>query len=270
MSFGFNRSIHSSRLGNLTERERWVSTLLGVGLMLGALPRGGFLRRVACSAGGVALMTRGLGGYCGLKAAVARKATLGEGMREQWERVRTQLGAGAGGIDSMETLYEEELQELASSSALLEPLTADLEREVDHEELRRKLRSYAILLRSRREDLARVLRARGVRAYRHLDQAMRALVEEARKMARIADAAVRDAALVDSVQRLLHYQIAAYGSVAAHAKALGEDEAAARLADYAGGDKALDAELTALAKELLNPRAAMMSRERREGEARAH
>ena len=270
MSFGFTRSIHSSRLGNLTERERWISTLLGAGLTLGALARGGFLRRIVLSAGGLTLLTRGLGGYCGVKAAVAGNATLSEGMREQWERVRGQLGAGAGGIDSMETLYLEELQELASSSALVEPLTVDLERAVEHDLLRRKLRSYATLLRSRREDLERVIRARGMRVYRHRDQAMQALVEEARKMARIADPAVRDAALVDSIQRLLHYQIAAYGSVAAHAKVLGEDEAAARLAEYSEADKSLDSELTELAKELLNPRASTAGGERSQAEPRAH
>jgi ferritin-like metal-binding protein YciE len=256
MSFGIARSIHSSRLGNLSERERWISTLLGVGLALGALPRGSFLRRLALSAGGLTLITRGVGGYCGLKAALAGQATLGEGMREQWQRVRSRVGAGAGGIDSMETLYLEELQELASSSAQLELLAADLEHAVEHEELRRKLRSHATLMRSRREDLERLLRARGLRAYRHPDQGMRALVEEARKMASIADPAVRDAALVDSLQRLLHYQIAAHGSTAAHAHALGEDEAAARLAECCDRDKSLDAELSGLATELLNPRAA--------------
>jgi ferritin-like metal-binding protein YciE len=270
MSFGFTRSIHSSRLGNLTERERWISTVLGAGLTLGSLAGGGFLRRLALSAGGLTLITRGLGGYCGMKAAVSGQATLREGMREQWERVRAQAGAGAGGIDSLDTLYIEELQELTSSSAQVELLATDLERAVEHEELKRKLRSYATLLRSRREDLERVLRTRGARAYRHRDQAMHALVEEVRKMARIADGAVRDAALVDSIQRLLHYQIAAYGSVAAHGKALGEDEAALRLAEYADRDKSLDTELSELAKELLNPRAATASRARSRGEARAH
>jgi ferritin-like metal-binding protein YciE len=270
MGYGIRRSVHSSRFGNLTERERWISTLLGVGLTLGALPRGGLLRRVALSAGGLMLLGRGIAGYCGAKAAVTGEASLGEGVREQWQRLRARVGAGAGGIDSMESLYAEELQELASSSAQLETLTEDLERSVEHPELTRKLRSYATLIHSRQEDLERILSSSGLHTHRHLDQAMRALAEEARKMAQIADSAVRDAALVDSLQRLLHYQIAAYGSVAAHAKARGEDESAARLAEYADRDKSLDAELTELAKELLDPRAATTPRAASPAGAYAH
>jgi len=255
MSFGMQRSVYSTRFGNLTQRERWISTLAGLGLTLGAFPRGSLLRRVALSAGGVALIARGLAGYCGMKAALTRQATLRDGMREQWQRLRAGARVGAGGIDSMETLYVEELQELASSAAQLEALTLDLERGIEDPALVRKLRSYATLIRSRRQDLERFLNTSGRRAYGHFDQAMRALAEETRKMARIRAAAVREAALVDSLQRLLHYQIAACGSAAAHAQALGHQETAARLAEFSERDKAFDAELSEIAKEL-NPRAA--------------
>ncbi len=259
MGLSLGRSIQSSRLANLTERERWLSTLAGVGLLLGALPRGGLLRRLALSAGGLTLLGRGTAGYCGAKAALTGQASLGEGYREQWQRLRARVGAGAGGIDSLEGLYEEELQELASSSAQLEVLVEDLERTVEHPELSQRLDSYTTSIRARREDLERILSSSGLPAYRHPDQAMHALVEESRKMAQIGDPVVRDAALVDSVQRLLHYQIAAYGSVAAHAKALGEEEPAALLAGYCDRDKSFDAELTDVAKELLNSRAATLT-----------
>jgi ferritin-like metal-binding protein YciE len=255
MSHRMQRSVYSTRFGNLTQRERWISTLLGLGLTLGAWPRGSLLRRVAMTAGGLALVARGLAGYCGVKAALTRQASLRDGLGEEWQRLRARVRVGAGGIDSMETLYIEELQELASSAAQLEVLTLDLEREINDAELLQKLRSYAMLIRTRRQELERVLNTGGRRAYGHLDQAMQALVEETRKMARIRDSAVREAALVDSLQRLLHYQIAACGSAAAHAKALGREEAAARLAGFSEADKAADAELSQLAKEL-NPRAA--------------
>ncbi len=270
MSFGVQRSILSSRLGNLTPRERWISTLAGLGLTLGALPRGGLLRRLALSAAGVTLMTRGLGGYCAVKAALAGQATLGEGFHEQWQRVRARLGIGAGGIDSMKTLYIEALQELVSSATQLHQLLADLERGIEHPDLLRELRGYATQIRSRREDLERLLTGAGVSPRRHSDQAMQALVEETRKMCQVARPAVRDAALVDSLQRLIHYQIAAYGSVAAYAKALGRDEEAARLAEYSDRDKSIDAGLTELAKGLLNPRAAADRGARAPAEARAH
>jgi ferritin-like metal-binding protein YciE len=268
MNLGMQRSVYSSRFANLTQRERWISTVLGLGLTLGAWPRGSLLRRVALSAGGVGLIARGLAGYCGVKAALTRQASLSDGIREQWQRLRAGVHVGAGGINSMETLHTEELQELASSVAQLEVLTLDLEHGISDVELLRKLRTYATLIRARRQDLERLLNTGGSRAYGHLDQAMQALVEEARKMARIRDSAVREAALVDSLQRMLHYQIAAWGSAAAHAKALGRAEVAAQLAAFSERDKAFDAELSELAIEL-NPRAVAVRR-RRATDTHAH
>lgn len=272
MSLGMQQSVLSSRLGNLTPKERWISALAGVGLVLGALPRGGLLRRLALSAAGAALATRGLGGYCAVKAALTGQASLGEGAREQWQRVRGRLGVGASGIESLKMLYIEALQELVSSAGQLHRLLGDLERGMQHPDLLRELRSYATQVYSRREDLERLLAGSGARPHRHSDQAMRALVEETRKMCQIASAPVRDAALVDSLQRLIHYQIAAYGSVAAYAKALGRDEEAGRLAECADRDKSIDARLTELAVGLLNPRAraAHDHGRRAEAEARAH
>jgi ferritin-like metal-binding protein YciE len=243
-------------LGNLSPTERWVSTLAGFGLVLGAVPRGSFLRRLAFLTGGATLLSRGLTGYCGMKAAVTGDASLGEGMREQWQRMRSQVGAGAAGIDTLEALHLEELQELTSGIAQLGRLLDELERNVEHSRLQTSIHSYATQVHSRAQDLERIIASRGANPHRHPDQAMRALVGEARKMMRIASPAVRDAALVDSLQRLIHYLIAAEGSAAAHAKALGRDEDASRIGEWADRDKATDAALTDLAKDLLNPQAA--------------
>jgi ferritin-like metal-binding protein YciE len=244
-------------LGNLSPTERWVSTLSGFGLIMAAVPRGSWFRRLAFTAGGATLVSRGFTGYCGMKAALTGDAnSLRSGLREQWQRARSQVGAGAAGIDSLEALHLEEMQELASSTAQLGRLLDELERSIDHTELRRSVQSYATQVHSRSQDIERTLTTRGASPGRHPDQAMQALVEEARKMMRIASPTVRDAALVDSVQRLIHYQIAGQGSAAAHAKALGRDQEASQIADWADRDKAIDASLTELAMGLLNPHAA--------------
>lgn len=244
-------------LGNLSPTERWMSTLSGFGMLLGAAAGRGWMRRIALAAGGATLVSRGVTGYCGMKAALTGEAaSLGRGMREQWQRTRSQVGAGAAGIDTLEMLHLEEMQELASSTAQLARLLDGVERGVEHPELRKSIRSYSTQLHSRRQDLERLISSRGASARRHPDQAMQALIEEAWKMSRIPSPAVRDAALVDSVQRLVHYQIAAEGSAAAHAKALGRDEDAATIADWADRDKAIDASLTELATGLLNAEAA--------------
>ena len=74
-------------------------------------------------------------------------------------------------------------------------------------------------------------------------------------MWRVCAANVRDAAVTASVQRIIHYKIAGYGAIASYAKSLGREEDAEHFAQLAERDKAVDAELSELAKGTLNPEA---------------
>jgi ferritin-like metal-binding protein YciE len=76
-------------------------------------------------------------------------------------------------------------------------------------------------------------------------------------MSKVYGANIRDAALAASLQRLIHYKMAGYGSVAADARTLGRLEDAARLAEYGGREQAVDRELSELAKKIINPHARM-------------
>jgi ferritin-like metal-binding protein YciE len=155
----------------------------------------------------------------------------------------------------METLFVEELQELHSAEIQLYGLIDRLASSLANVELERLLHGYDTEMRSRAQDLARILKSRGVDPRAHPDQAMRALINETRKMADVCANNVRDAAVIASLQRILHYKIAAYGSVATYGKLLGSIQDAARLAEYADRDKAVDQELTMLATQVVNPTA---------------
>jgi ferritin-like metal-binding protein YciE len=249
------RSMFYGPPGNLSPGERVMSLLAGIGLASAALTRGGLLRRAALTASGLTFLARGATGFCGVKAAYSGDATLREGVREHWQRTRSQLGGGAGGIKTLHDLYTEEVQELADSTTDLQAVLESLRGVVTHPELAGKLDGYVGELRGRADDLRRML-AGSVSVGAHPDQAFGAMLAETRKMRHVASVNVRDAALIDSLQRLVHYQIAAYGSVSAYAKAMGRHEEASRLADYADRDKAFDAELSELAIRLVNRNAA--------------
>ncbi|HTV52598.1 MAG TPA: DUF892 family protein [Steroidobacteraceae bacterium] len=253
--------------GNLSAYERWLSLVAGLGLTSAALTRGGFVRRLGLAAAGLTLVTRGTTGFCGTKAALAGEYSLRAGLREQWQRTRAQLGGSAGGISSLHDLYIEELQELADGAGALHRLLGELGRVISHADVASKLSGYATELASRAQDLRRML-AGSVGDASHPDQALAAMINESRKMMHVLGENVRDAALIDSVQRLLHYEIAASGSVAAYAKALGRPEVASRLAEFADRDKALDAALSELAMQLVNRQAAGASATA--AEARTH
>lgn len=255
--------------GNVMGPERWGSILAGLGLTLLSARSTG-LRRAAASAVGLSLLSRGTTGYCGVKAALNGDATIGEGLREQYERLRGVMGKGAGAIDSLEGLYVAELQELYSAESQLSQLLQHLANAVEHTGLQHHFIGYATELRSRSEDLGRILGSHGYNPRQHPDQAMRALINETRKMAHVCGANVRDAALVASVQRIIHYKVAGYGTVAAYAKTLGRIEDAARFAECAERDEAIDAELTDLAKGTLNPEASAQPKGSTTGEARTH
>jgi ferritin-like metal-binding protein YciE len=63
---------------------------------------------------------------------------------------------------------------------------------------------------------------------------------------------VMDAAIIAAAQRAEHYEIAAYGTAAAWAEALGEAEVAALLTETLNEEKAADEKLTGLAEAGIN------------------
>ena len=66
------------------------------------------------------------------------------------------------------------------------------------------------------------------------------------------DGDVADAAIIAAAQRVEHYEIAAYGTAAAWAKALGLTEVETLLAETLGEEKAADKKLTSLAEHGIN------------------
>lgn len=234
-------TLHESNIGTT---ERWLSLLGGIGLLLTA-GRGGGIGRMTRGALGLSLLARGASGYCVVKAALA-------------DRAPDALGdfSDTGRLDSMDAMYAAELQELHNAEGQLAHLTNDLARTMSHSELAFRMQEYATELHARRGDVEGLLSRIGANLRAHTDDAMRALIDETEKMWRVCAANVRDAAVTASVQRIIHYKIAGYGAIASYAKALGREEDARHFAQLAERDRAVDAELSDLAKGTLNPEAA--------------
>jgi ferritin-like metal-binding protein YciE len=70
------------------------------------------------------------------------------------------------------------------------------------------------------------------------------------------DESVIDASLIAAAQKVEHYEIAAYGTLAAYARTLGRDEAAELLERNLEEEKAADRKLTQLAETMINALAA--------------
>jgi ferritin-like metal-binding protein YciE len=246
----------SAEPGNLSENERWLSGVAGLALGLIALRNRSAVGKLLLAAAAVPMLARSATGYCAMKSAIAGETSLRQGMQEQVRRIRQSLSATTGRIGSMDTLYRIELQELRDAEGRFAALIERTVPCLQDESVALRVDEYGAELHARRSDVEGVLARMEMDAQVHEDDAMRALIRETEKMARVCAPAVRDAALIASLQRIIHYKIAGYGTIAAYAKALGRTEDAARFAQLAARDKAVDEEFSRLAKGTLNPQAA--------------
>lgn len=257
------------RQDNVGANERWVSALAGMSLALRALKGRGTVGRLLLASAGISLLVRGATGYCALKSTWAGQTTMRDGVREQLERLRDATGGSGGSIDSFEALYASELQELHSAETQLMTLIERLAPTIQNPQLAIRLDEYVTELRARRIDVEGFLARAEIDSRAHPDDAMRALLAETEKMARLCGPALRDAAVTASLQRIMHYKIAGYGTIAAYAKSLGRTEESAHFAELADRDKAIDTELTRLA-EALNPEAVVTPEPNPVGSVRTH
>jgi ferritin-like metal-binding protein YciE len=83
------------------------------------------------------------------------------------------------------------------------------------------------------------------------------IVEEANAHIQELDGALLDAALLAGAQKVEHYEIATYGTLAYFAEILGQDRAKSLLGETLEEEKATDEKLTALAKSDVNRKALM-------------
>ncbi len=106
------------------------------------------------------------------------------------------------------------------------------------------------------ERLEQALEKLGARPGRKVCEGMRGLIEEAQSELEDHDKGpLLDAVIVGAQQRMEHYEIAAYGTIAALAKAAGQQEIADLMAQTLQEEKQADERLTQLAESELNPAA---------------
>lgn len=253
---------------NLGSVERWASILGGIGLAAAAATRRGpVARRAGLGIAGASLLARGATRFCPVKAAATGQASLGDGFAEQARRAKGMFATSAAAdITSMKDMHLAELQELHSAEAQLATLLPELAAAVNNVRLRQRLTDYAAEIRPRMAVIDGHIRQHGADAREHPDQAMKALLRETRKMTQVGGPPeVRDAGLIASVQRILHYRIAGYGTVAAYAKSLGETYHAGALSGFADRDREVDSQLTDLAESIINPAAVAKSEDAAQG-----
>jgi ferritin-like metal-binding protein YciE len=107
------------------------------------------------------------------------------------------------------------------------------------------------------ERVERVMETMQVRPGRKVCEAMRGLVEEAQNEIEEQDGKgpILDLVIVAGMQRIEHYEIAAYGTNLALAKALGEKEVVSLLSETLEEEKMTDIKLTEVTEQFIMPEA---------------
>ena len=168
-----------------------------------------------------------------------------EALNEQWLRIRAGLG-GSDAIDSMDAVYRAELRDLRSAERQACALVDEMWVTLLNAPLAERVSQYVSALRRR---------AAEYEGETHRNPIMRAFVQEASRAAENCATNVRDVVLVSTLQHMVHYLIASYGTIAAHAKLLGLTEQAALFHAYAEADRQFDLDLSSLARSEVNPQA---------------
>ena len=129
-------------------------------------------------------------------------------------------------------------------------------RKASDPQLRRGIEAHIVQSEKQRERVEQALGALGAKPGRKLCEAMRGLVEEAQREQQERDKGpVLDLVIIASLQRIEHYEIAAYGSMAELAGALGEAKVAETLAKTLAEEKAQDERLTEVTRGSVLPAA---------------
>ncbi|WP_159349545.1 YciE/YciF ferroxidase family protein [Roseomonas harenae] len=135
-------------------------------------------------------------------------------------------------------------------------------------QLREGLEAHVAQSEEQRTRVEQALEKLGAKPGRKVCEAMRGLVEEAQHELEEQDekGPVMDLVIVASQQRMEHYEIAAYGTMAELARAMGENEVAELLGQTLAEEKAQDERLTEVTRSAILPAAMEEEEEEEEGE----
>jgi ferritin-like metal-binding protein YciE len=157
------------------------------------------------------------------------------------------------GIDSLDTLLEEELKDTYDAEKQLTKALPKLAKKATAEELKRAFEQHLRQTEQHIERLEQVFEALELPVKGRKCDGMRNLIKEGDDMISEAeDAATRDAVMIAAAQKVEHYEIAAYGTMRTWANVLGHDEVARLLEETLNEEKETDQNLTQIAESFVN------------------
>jgi ferritin-like metal-binding protein YciE len=158
---------------------------------------------------------------------------------------------------SLQELFVEELRDMYDGEKRLTKALPKLARAATSAELQRAFTSHARETERQVGRLEQVFRAIGETPRGKKCEGIMGIVEESNTAMKELDGAVLDAALIAGAQKVEHYEIASYGTLAQFAETLGHMKAKDLLGTTLEEEKAADEKLNSIATSEVNHEAAM-------------
>ena len=159
-------------------------------------------------------------------------------------------------LDSLRTLWIEELRDLYSAETQLVKALPKMAKKATNPELKEAFESHLEETRNHVERLEEIFSRLGKKPTGKTCKAMKGLIEEGSEMMQEdGPESVLDAGIISAAQKVEHYEIAGYGTARTFASILGEDEAEDLLQETLDEEGAADEKLTEIAEGVVNEEA---------------
>ena len=162
------------------------------------------------------------------------------------------------GTGTLEDLLTDELKDLYSAENQIIKALPKMAKTAKSQDLRKAFEEHLEQTKEQARRLEQACDELGVSPKGKKCVGMEGVIEESKEvMGEELDTDTIDAGLIGAAQKVEHYEIAAYGTAAAHAKQLGFSSVLSLLGKTLDEEKTADEKLTKLAENMINVQAAM-------------
>lgn len=162
-------------------------------------------------------------------------------------------------MNGLKDVYIDQCQDLYSACKQSAEATRQLHEAAKNDELRQALKAGVEGIQDGMGKVESIVRAHGADPTGEHCKGMEGLVKEARAHAleeEFSDDDARDAMIISQYQRMAHYAIAGWGTLAAYARRLGLEDDARTLQENLEHTKHGDVHMSQIAEGTVNPKAA--------------
>lgn len=169
-------------------------------------------------------------------------------------------------MNDLEKLFLAELRDLYDAEKQIEEALPEMEEYAHSSQLKAAFHEHLEQTHNHVNRLERVFREIGEEPRRKSCKGVEGIIDEGQSVAKeFRDNSALDAALIEAGQKVEHYEITSYGTLAAWAEQLGRRNVADLLTETLNEEKQTDERLTSLAQASRNPEAMRHSSDVHEG-----